>query len=150
MQDSAILIERDRIATMIPHAGEMCLLDGVLVWDAISIRCLSRRYQNKDNPMRRANGTLGMACGIEIAAQAMAVHARLAAGDNAAPSRGYLASVRDVWLAAPFLDTVAGDLMIEAERLMGDPNGAAYRFLLTREGVELLGGRATVILGADV
>lgn len=147
MQEGIILIERDRIATMIPHAGKMCLLDGVLSWDEVSVRCLSRRYQDKDNPMRRADGTLGTACGIEIAAQAMAVHARLAAGDHGRPGRGYLASVRDVLLATSHLDQISGDLTVDAERLMGDSTGAIYRFVLARQGVELLSGRAAVVLG---
>ena len=35
-----ILVDRDTIATMIPHAGAMCLLDGVLGWDETSVRCV--------------------------------------------------------------------------------------------------------------
>ncbi|TMH48667.1 MAG: hydroxymyristoyl-ACP dehydratase, partial [Betaproteobacteria bacterium] len=34
-----MLISREAIATMIPHAGSMCLLDGVISWDASRIRC---------------------------------------------------------------------------------------------------------------
>jgi predicted hotdog family 3-hydroxylacyl-ACP dehydratase len=141
-----ILIDRDRIATMIPHSGAMCLLDGVLSWGEGSVRCLSRRYQERDNPMRRADGALGMACGIEIAAQAMAVHGQLITGDGSRPNRGYLASLRDVRLGARWLDAVPGDLVIDAERLMGDANGASYRFAVAREGLTLLSGRATVLL----
>jgi predicted hotdog family 3-hydroxylacyl-ACP dehydratase len=89
---------------------------------------------------------LGTACGIEIAAQAMALHARLTAENAASASRGYLASVRDVLLATATLDDVAGDLIVDAGRLMGDSTGATYRFVLVRQGVELLSGRATVIL----
>lgn len=146
-----ILIDRERIATMIPHSGAMCLLDGVLGWDAVSVRCLSRRYQDGDNPMRRADGALGMACGIEIAAQAMAVHGQLialegGAGDGGRAARGYLASVRDVRFEMERLDAGSGDLIIDSERLMGDAFGATYRFALAREGVALLSGRATVLL----
>lgn len=142
------VIDRDRIATMIPHAGSMCLLDGVLRWDAVSVRCLSRRYRDAGNPMRRADGVLGTACGIEIAAQAMAVHGRLVAGNCGPPTRGYLASVRDVRLATERLDAVAGDLVIDAECLMGDARGATYRFAVACDGVELLAGRATVLFEA--
>lgn len=141
-----ILIDRERIASMIPHSGAMCLLDGVLRWNAASIRCLSRRYQDPDNPMRRADGKLGMACGIEIAAQAMAVHGQLITGDGRRPTRGYLASLRDVQLSSGCLDAAFGDLVIDSERLMGDASGATYRFALAREGIALLSGRATVLL----
>lgn len=141
-----ILIDRERIASMIPHSGSMCLLDGVLSWNATSVRCLSRRYRDGDNPMRRADGELGMACGIEIAAQAMAVHGQLIAGNGERPSRGYLASVRDVMFGSRRLDAASGDLVIDAERLMGDAHGATYRFVLASEGIDLLSGRATVLL----
>ena len=141
-------IDRARIATLIPHAGTMCLLDCVLRWDANSVRCLSRRLAGDDYPLRRADGALGAACGVEIAAQAMAVHGRLVA-DGARPSaNGYLASLRDLHLRRARLDDVAGDLVIDAERLMGDAHSAVYRFALGSGDVELLSGRATVLLGA--
>jgi predicted hotdog family 3-hydroxylacyl-ACP dehydratase len=143
------IIERDEILTMIPHAGAMCLLDAVLDWNEHSVRCLSRRYRQQDNPLRRADGVLGAACGIEIAAQAMAVQGRLASGADGRPSGGgYLASLRDVRLHVSRLEAVDGDLIIEAERLMGDARGASYRFTLTAKGIELLSGRATVLFGA--
>jgi predicted hotdog family 3-hydroxylacyl-ACP dehydratase len=141
-----IVIDRDRIATMIPHAGAMCLLDGVLSWDAVSVRCTSSRYRHADNPLRRMDGSLGAACGIEIAAQAMAVHGGLIAGTGR-PRQGYLAGLRDVRLATEHLDMAAGDLIVEAELLMGDASGATYRFMLERDGIGLLSGRATLLLG---
>jgi predicted hotdog family 3-hydroxylacyl-ACP dehydratase len=142
------MIGREEILNMIPHAGAMCLLDEVLNWDAVSVRCLSRRYRNQDNPMRRANGILGAACGIEIAAQTMAVHGRLTAGQSGTPVRGYLVSLRDVKLRTARLDAAEGDLLADAERLMGDANGATYNFRLTAQGVEFLSGRATVLFEA--
>ncbi|GLR66124.1 hypothetical protein GCM10010909_08020 [Acidocella aquatica] len=142
------IINREQILTMIPHCGAMCLLDEVLSWNDVSVRCLSRRYQDQDNPMRRANGELGVACGIEIAAQAMAVQGRLSAGNSGPPRRGYLVSLRDVALRTGLLDAASGDLIIEAERLLGDADGATYRFRLARHDTELLSGRATVVFEA--
>lgn len=141
------LVDRQQIAAMIPHAGAMCLLDAVLSWNAVSVRCLSRRCRNAENPLRRADGGLGAICGVEIAAQAMAVHGRLVAGGSNPPAHGYLASVRDVRLRVSRLDDVAGDLIIDAERLMGDAQGAAYQFALASDGIELISGRATVLFG---
>ncbi len=143
-----ITITRERILQMIPHAGSMCLLDSVLDWNEKTLRCLSRRYRSQDNPMRRADGTLGTACGIEIAAQAMAVHGRLIAGDEAPPSAGYLVGLRGVVLNTPRLDGSEDDMLVQAERLMGDAQGASYRFTLSIKGFELLSGRATVLLDA--
>jgi predicted hotdog family 3-hydroxylacyl-ACP dehydratase len=140
-------IDRARIAALIPHAGTMCLLDSVLRWDASSVRCLTRRHARDDNPMRRPDGTLGAACGIEIAAQAMAVHGRLVAEGAGSSGNGYLAGLRDVHLRRARLDNIADDLVVDAERLMGDAYSAVYRFALGSSGVELLSGRATVLLG---
>ena len=133
---------------MIPHAGAMCLLDGVLRWDEVSLRCLSRRFRDADNPMRRADGTLGSASGIEIAAQAMAVHGSLVGGKDGRPTRAYLASLRDVRLRTQGLDVVSGELIVDAERLMENADGAIYRFAVAGGGVELIGGRATVRFAA--
>ena len=141
-------IGRERILGMIPHAGAMCLLDEVLSWDKDSVRCLSRRYRQADNPLRRADGTLGAACGIEIAAQAMAVHGRLTAARGGEPVPGYLVSLRDVRLEAALLERAAGPLIIGARLLVGDDSGASYEFAVTAEGVTWLSGRATVLFGA--
>jgi predicted hotdog family 3-hydroxylacyl-ACP dehydratase len=108
---------------------------------------VSRRYRGAGNPLRGKNGTLGIACGIELAAQAMALHGRLTAGTEGPPRGGMLASVRDVRFGAPYLDAGIGDLSIEAARLLGDSAGAAYSFRLTCDDVELLSGRATVLMG---
>ena len=141
-----ILIDRSAIAKMIPHTGSMCLLDGVLQWDAVSVLCLSNRYRDHDNPMRRRDGSLGASCGIEIAAQAMAVHGRLLADSLTPPTKGYLASVRDVVLRTDHLDGRPGNLIVEATLLMGDTAGASYRFMLMCDNEELVSGRAIVLL----
>ncbi len=137
-------IGRERILALIPHGGAMCLLDEVLDWDADSVRCLSHCYRKQGNPMRRADGTLGAVCGIEMAAQAMAVHGRLTAHDAGPPVPGYLVSLRDVRLGRAQLDA-AGPLIISATRLIGDTRGASYSFTVTDGEAELLGGRATVL-----
>jgi predicted hotdog family 3-hydroxylacyl-ACP dehydratase len=140
-------IDRETILGLIPHAGTMCLLDKILHWDETSLRGLSHRYRDTDNPLRRADGSLGTATGIEIAAQAMAAHGSLSAPQNTPPSRGYLVSLRDVALTAGPLDANGGDLLIEILRLLGDKNLARYQFSLTAAGVPLLRGNATVLLG---
>lgn len=143
-----IIFDRQQISSMIPHAGAMCLLDAVLGWDSMSVRCLSCCHQRANNPLRRTDGTLGAICGVEIAAQAMAVHGWLVAGRGGPPTHGYLASVRDVHLRIGRLDGIEGELVIDAERLMGDTRGVTYRFLLTGDGLEFLDGRATVLFRA--
>jgi predicted hotdog family 3-hydroxylacyl-ACP dehydratase len=140
-----MMIGRKQIASMIPHAGAMCLLDGVLYWDHDSIRCLSRRHRAEDNPLRRA-GRLSAVCGIEFAAQAMAVHGWLAGGIDRRPQAGYLASVRNVRCQQEPLDLLEPDLTVTAERLMGDERRVIYQFALDCAGIEVLSGRAAVVL----
>lgn len=141
-------IDRSRLLQMIPHAGAMCLLDEVEQWDATHIVCLSARYADADNPMRRADGALGVVCGIEIAAQAMAVHGRLAAPADGPPRPGFLVSLRDVRLRAATFPPGTGPLTVTARQLMGDTRGAAYGFTVAGAGDEWLRGRATVLFEA--
>ncbi len=141
-------VRRDWIAAHIPHRGAMCLLDEVVDWNAQRIRCEARTHTSPEHPLR-AEGRLAALCGIEYAAQAMAVHgALLRTGAAAAPSLGYLASVRKVEILVERLDTVAGALTIEAERIGGDDRQVLYEFSLRGGGAVLLTGRAAVVLDA--
>jgi predicted hotdog family 3-hydroxylacyl-ACP dehydratase len=142
-----MLMSRAEICARLPHAGTMCLLDGVLSWDAKRIACTAGTHRASENPLRR-DGRLHTICGIEYAAQAMALHAALAGGGHAEPRVGYLASVRDIRCRIAFLDAVEGDLLVEAEQLTGDGSRATYRFALLSEQRELLSGRAAVLLQA--
>jgi predicted hotdog family 3-hydroxylacyl-ACP dehydratase len=142
------MIGRAKILQMIPHAGAMCLLDEVRDWDGNFLSAVSRRYSAPDNPLRRADGILGMASGIEIAAQAMAVHGRLISVPDGKPRRGFLVGLRDVRFGAPLLEAAGSKMLVEVERLMGDAQGASYRFALVVADTELLSGRATVLFEA--
>jgi predicted hotdog family 3-hydroxylacyl-ACP dehydratase len=125
----------------------MCLLDEVLDWDADRIRCASGGHGAHDHPLR-AYGRLGIACGIEIAAQTMAVHGALSAAGTT-PRAGLLAGVRSVRMYAAKLDDVRTDLICEATRLAGDAGSALYQFELGCAGSPLIRGRATVLLDAS-
>ena len=140
--------DRAWIAAHIPHQGSMCLLDAVLDTSPTQIRCRAGSHRDAANPLRNG-GRLGIACGIEYAAQAMAIHGGLCAGDSPAPRQGYLVSVRDVHFGAARLDDIAADLEIEAERLSGDDNMVLYRFAVSAAGAMLVHGRAAVILDAE-
>ncbi len=142
-----MLLTRSRIESLIPHAGAMCLLDFVAHWDENRIRCVSRTHLDAGNPLR-AGGRLPVLCGIEYAAQAMAVHGGLVRGGRSKPRAGYLASVRDVACGRDRLDDLEDELVIEAERLMGDEDRVMYEFRLMAGEKEVLSGRAAVVLEA--
>ena len=138
-------VNKAEIAGMIPHAGRMCLLHEVLEWSEAAIRCISRSHRDGDNPLR-AGAELPALCGIEYAAQAMAVHGRLSAAVGETPRAGYLASVSDVVCSAARLDDLEHELVIDAERLAGDGERALYSFALSSGGIEILRGKAAVVL----
>jgi predicted hotdog family 3-hydroxylacyl-ACP dehydratase len=144
------VLDKNWIAAHIPHQGNMCLLDAVTEWSDAAITCRASTHTDPANPLR-AEGRLGAANGIEYAAQAMAIHCALIAGEadeGAAPRQGYLTSVRSVSLHVARLDDLPGDLDVHAERLSGDANNILYQFSLSHAGRCLLEGRAAVVLDA--
>ena len=145
-------LDRFWIERNIPHHGRMCLLDEVIEWDARQIRCRSATHRAADHPLR-SHGRLGSACGIEYAAQAMAVHGALAGGALAPgggkrSELGYLASLREVQLHVLRLDDIDNDLISEAELVAGDHGSALYAFAVTSGADRLVSGRATVVFDA--
>lgn len=141
-------LTRTEIAGLIPHAGAMCLLDGVVEWDANRISCVSRSHRDADNPLRM-EGRLPAVCGVEYAAQAMAVHGGLAGKTAGRPRAGYLASLRDVVCRGGRLDDLEGDLVVEAEQVAGDGAQVIYRFRLRVGTIEVLSGQALVVLDSS-
>jgi predicted hotdog family 3-hydroxylacyl-ACP dehydratase len=79
-------------------------------------------------------------CGVEYAAQVMALHGSLLSAPDTLPVMGYLASVRDLKLSIEDLSQVPEDLHIRAQRLSGDNLGFIYEF-------EILGGDRTLMAG---
>ncbi|WP_322057188.1 hotdog family protein [Paraburkholderia sp. J63] len=144
------------IAAHIPHSGAMCLLDTVDAWDDTRIRCTATSHRDARNPLR-SQGRLASVCGIEYAAQAMAVHGALAGMREGArqpatasrPRVGYLASVRNVEARVARLDTFEAPLSVAAERMGGDGNTVLYGFTVRCGDEVLLCGRAAVMLDAS-
>jgi predicted hotdog family 3-hydroxylacyl-ACP dehydratase len=145
-------MNRAWIEARIPHQGRMCLLDEVIEWNAHHIRCRSGTHRAPDNPLR-SHEQLGIACGIEYAAQAMALHGALAgstAGASVAGAAraGLLAGIRDLRLHVLRLDDIESDLICEVAFVAGDSLTALYEFALRDKDRVLLSGRASVVLDA--
>lgn len=145
---------REGIAQLIPHSGPMCLLSGLLQWDALHIACSAHNHRDAHHPLRTRSGLLSSAL-IEYAAQAMALHGALvgrAAGHDVRP--GYLASVRAAQLHVLTLDTLPAaepdELLIEATRQAGDERQILYAFSVHHAGRLLAEGRAAVVLNTPV
>jgi predicted hotdog family 3-hydroxylacyl-ACP dehydratase len=147
MTTSESILSTIDIARLIPHHGSMCLLAEVQHYDAEQIKCKAVSHRLHSNPLRE-NGVLHAVCGVEYAAQAMAVHGALLAKQDAdkPPRGGRLASVRSVELSVSRLDNIEGDLDIQASHVMGDSNSMVYEFSVNTGERNLLKGKATVIL----
>lgn len=135
-------VSRAEICALLPHGDRMCLLAAVRAWDAEAIECLATSHRDLANPLR-ARDRLGAGCAIEYAAQAMAVHGALRAGDPAPPG-GALLAVRDIRFAIGRLDDIEEDLVIDCRALAQDARGAMYRFQVGTAGRPLVSGRVTV------
>ena len=140
-------LDRDAIATLIPHAGAMCLLDAVPDWDATRIRARSTSHAHAAHPLRR-DGALHAVHLCEYGAQAAAVHGALVArAAGGTPRAGLLAALREVRLHVDVVDPSGGALDIEAECQLSDAHGAQYAFRITQGGCLRATGRATIVYG---
>lgn len=137
-------LDHTQIAARIPHAGSMCLLHEVITWDADHIQARATSHLRDDNPLRSAGG-LGIAAGIEYAAQAMAIHGNLVS-QSATARAGRLASTRGIQCKVRWLHQVNGNLNIVARKVMGDDAAMVYDFEISAEQQVLLTGRASIAL----
>lgn len=135
---------RKAIADLIPHQGDMCLLDRIIACDGQHVVCGATGHRSGSHPLR-ADGVLPAVCGIEYGAQAIAVHGALQGGGRRA---GLLAGVREVTLAVERLDDIADDLIVSAHQLIGDGRAVLYAFALHAGGREIMRGRVAITFGA--
>lgn len=142
------VIGQEEIRKHIPHAGAMCLLQAVDAFDKTNIVARACSHRDPANPLKR-DGVLSAVCGIEYAAQAMAVHASVTDPGKTRPAGGFLASLREVGMSVERLDTISGDLLIVAERLSAADDSFIYAFRITSEDAVLVTGRVAVkLMGA--
>jgi predicted hotdog family 3-hydroxylacyl-ACP dehydratase len=142
-------IEKDDIRALIPHAGRMCLLDRVLVWDEQSITCSSETHRDPANPLRR-NGRLSALHAFEYGAQAVAVHGGLRArAALAEPVAGYLAGLRHARVHAIRLDDIDLPLEVRAIRLFGEAANLIYESRITAGNTLLAEGRVIIMPQAE-
>lgn len=140
-----MLIGREALCALIPHAGAMCLLDGVERWDDAGIVCISATHRAADHPLRDQGRLAGLNA-IEYGAQAAAVHGGLLArrdGRSARPA--YLAAIRDARLPAVDLDQFEGPLSVSAWLLHADGKGIIYRCAVAAGGETIAEARISML-----
>ena len=139
------MLGRDVISALIPHQGEMCLLDRVLEWDNGRIVLATSTHRSPSNPLR-LDGRIRAIHLCEYGAQAMAVHGGLRAqAEGRTTQPGFLVSLRDVQLNIDFIDHLPGDLTVTAQRLLETPGSWQYTFTVENGATLLATGRAAVV-----
>lgn len=132
MNNLTFPLAQQAIRALIPHAGNMCLLYQVLSADDASISCTSISQVEAANPLR-VGGKLSALCGIEYAAQAMAIHGGLTAqalNNENTPRLGYIVALSNVEVHIDALSDYAL-LHIFCERLMATESGSKYSFTIS-------------------
>ena len=120
-------VERDTLCALIPHAGNMCLLERIESWDEKNIICTAHSHRATDNPLR-SHGRLAAIHALEYAAQAMAVHGGLTAQrEGKLLLDGFLVAVRNARFHFDRLDAFDDPLTIVATQLMASDNNQIYQ-----------------------
>ena len=135
------------IAALVPHAGAMSLLDGVVDCTPDAIECTARQPLHPDNPLLERGRLHAMAL-LEYGAQAAAVHAAMAGGGTqpawAGQRAAYLAAIRDLSVAGVWLGPDAEALQVTARCITSGTGGAIYGIEVAAQGVSWLTARITL------
>lgn len=126
----------------------MVLLDSINSWDENSIHASSTSHTENDHPLRK-DGKLSSLAAIELAAQAMAAHSSITAGDGSQPPRrGFVASTSKINISENRLDTLPSPLDIYVELMGSSGDGSMYSFQITHSKADVISGRLLVMLEA--
>ena len=132
---------KQEIEAIIPHSGKMCLIEHVDWWDIDNISCSTNSHLDAQNPLR-LNDELSAIHLLEYGAQAIAIHGGLLSKTKIP---GFLAAIRNAKLHIARIDTLDGEIIINAKAEMKTENGAVYTFLVSAADKILVEARATVI-----
>jgi predicted hotdog family 3-hydroxylacyl-ACP dehydratase len=140
-----MLIDKAAIRRLVPHAGTMCLIDGVSAWDDSGIACTSDSHRDPDHPLRR-DGRLAALHAFEYGAQAAAIHGGLLAATAGRPvPRAWLGALRDARLHVDRLDSIVASLEIAAVLLLNEDGNAIYRCRIAAAGASIGEARITIM-----
>lgn len=142
---SAPIVYAD-IVSLLPHGEPMVLLAAIESWDAQTMCCSAQSHLAMDNPLRQ-DGILSVYAGVEYAAQAQALHARLTARaqDDTSPRKGFVAVASRLEAQVRDLDEIAAPLRIELVQLAVNAQSSLYQFSLIAAGRPLLQGELLAV-----
>jgi predicted hotdog family 3-hydroxylacyl-ACP dehydratase len=147
-ESAQVELNRSQLLNLLPHDGQMCLLDAVMAWDEKTIECITSTHQASDNPLRH-EGKLPVEAGIEYAAQAMAIHGTLKARRAGRPRMGVLAVLTKVQWQIDRLDLLTAALHVKAKQINQLEQGASYQFELHSDDQSLVQGEAIIALQGE-
>lgn len=133
----------DPIEALLPHAGDMVLIDEIVEHDQHRVHCRARIGALADHPLAR-HGVLPAAALVEYAAQAMAAHGTLAGRPGDPPIAGRLAALSALNLAGDHIEAPTC-IDVHVKREGGDGSGALYAFRVLSGQETLASGRATIM-----
>ncbi len=131
------------IRTLIPHAGDMCLLERIVNTSDSEMVCATFSHRSPTNPLRR-DGKLAALHLAEYGAQTMAIHGGLHTAGEAARG-GMLVAIRDLRLQVARIDDIESELTVQAVKLVANAGGRIYSFSARAGGRELATGRVSVM-----
>ncbi|MFC7292571.1 hypothetical protein [Hirschia litorea] len=123
------------ISQVLPHAGDMVLIDEIVSLSADKIECRTQSHRLKNNPLSMAKG-LPITAGLEYGAQAVALHGLL----NSTPTETHkqspkldarIIAVKSASWTHDWLDQLDQPLTICATRLTHLDTLAQYHVELT-------------------
>lgn len=137
---------RQQLCQLIPHEGNMCLLDSVDCWDEHQITCSSHSHLNLDNPLRDLN-RLASINAIEYGAQAVAIHGRLISGTGNPDSRsGFLVQIKNLDFQDCDLSQLTDALQVHAEQIHCDDSSMLYTIAIKHNQDHIMSGRIMIFI----
>lgn len=137
-----MLMDRARIAALIPHGESMCMLDEIVAWDETRIHGRCHNFANSTNPLFE-NGQLDTVLLIEFGAQAAAVHSALIQSQLGESRPAYIGAVKDIELFTAMADNSTA-LELHLHCLLSSGQGAIYELVAQQAENTLLRGRLTL------
>ena len=129
---------------ILPHSDDMRLIARIVEWDENSIRCTATSHRDPANPLR-VGDLLPVLCGLEYAAQALALHGVLVANESADMSlnreRIFVVIAKNVRCQVDRLDGFDDELEIRGRVVFRQSAAAVYGTEVEAAGRILLEGQ---------
>lgn len=136
------------IAPLLPHAAPMILIESPIESAENYLMCRTDSHLLANHPLR-IEGILNIFSGIEYAAQAMALHARLSGApgqEGEQPPRGFVATASKVKAFAARLDQYPHPLLVRVDRIASSRDSSLYSFIIKADEILLLEGQLMAVI----